>query len=91
MEYRMCSLMLKGRAGKKINLEDLYQKLGDKYLVDYDPEMSNRLVVRLDDASVLFFTSGTVQVFLRKLEKKEETSDEVDRILALLDYSATPT
>ena len=84
VDYRVCSMMLKGRVKKKIVLEELYQKIFQEYCVEYNLEITNRLMVYLSDASVLFFRSGTIQIYLKNPEKKLETIREVNKILGLV-------
>lgn len=81
--------MLKGRVKKKINLEEFYQMLPEKYQVEYNPEVTNRMIVHLPEASILFYASGTIQIYLRNLEKKEETIAEINKIVSLLHPSAS--
>jgi len=56
----------------------------EKYFAEYNPEVTNRLIVHLPTASVLFFTSGTIQIYLKDPEKKEETIDEANRMIGLI-------
>lgn len=90
MDYTLCSMMFKGRVKKRINLENFYKLLDRKYSADYNPEMTNRVIVHLDEASILFFSSGTIQVYLKKPEKKQETIEEINRMLLLIDATHTP-
>lgn len=91
VDYRICSIMLKGRVKKKINLEEFYQILPEKYQVEYNPEVTNRMIVHLPEASILFYASGTIQIYLRNPDKKEETIEEANKIISLLnpDFSAS--
>ena len=91
MNYDVCSIMLKGRVKRKINLDDFYQVLSEKYPVEYNPEVTNRMIVHLPAASVLFFSSGTVQVYLKNPSKKEETLEEANRMISLLDLKIAGT
>ena len=68
--------MLKGRVKRKINLDEFYLLLMDNYSVEYNPEVTNRIIVHLPEASVLFFTSGTIQIYLKNPTKKEETLEK---------------
>jgi len=91
VDYKICSIMLKGRVKKKINLDDFCQILMEKYNVEYNPEMTNRMIVHLKEASILFFTSGTIQIYLKNPKKKEETIEEANKMISLLNpkYSAS--
>jgi len=90
MDYKICSIMLKARVKKKINLEDFYQRIVGHYSAEYNPDITNRVIVHLDQASVLFFTSGTIQVYLKTPEKKEETIREVDHMISLIHPTLKP-
>lgn len=81
MDYKICSMMLRRRLKERINLEMLYPRLLDKYRVEYNPEVTNRMVVHLDEASILFFMSGTIQVYLKNPGKRTEVMREIDRML----------
>ena len=91
MDYKVCSIMLKGRVKKKINLDEFCQILMEEYNVEYNPEMTNRMIVHLPEASVLFFTSGTIQIYLKNPNKKEEIIEEANKMISLLNpkYSAS--
>jgi hypothetical protein len=84
VDYKVCSIMLKGRVKKKINLDEFYQILPEKYQVEYNPEVSNRMIVHLPEASILFFASGTIQIYLRNPKRKEETIAEANRMISLI-------
>ena len=90
MNYTLCSMMLKGRVRKKINLDGLYQKLANYYSVEYNPEVTNRIIVHLREASVLFFTSGTIQIYLKNPKKKAETIREINKMIRLIDATPSP-
>ena len=84
MDYKVCSMMIKGRIQKGINLDSFYPLLLDKYPAEYDPDITNRLIVHLPEASIMFFTSGTIQIYLKNPNKKEETIEEANRMIGLL-------
>ncbi|VVB54974.1 Transcription factor TFIID (or TATA-binding protein, TBP) [uncultured archaeon] len=90
VDYKVCGMMLKGRIKNRINLDKLYQLLNEKYSAEYNPDITNRVIVHLPDASVLFFTSGTIQIYLKDPCKKEETINEANKIIGLInpDFSA---
>lgn len=91
MDYLICSIMLKGRIKQRINLEEFNVLLLEKYKVEYNPEVTNRLIVHLPEASVLFFTSGTIQIFLKNPNRKEETIEETNKMIGLLNPKIVPT
>ena len=70
MDYNICSIMLKGHVKRKINLDEFYLLLMDKYSVEYNPEVTNRMIIHLPEASVLIFTSGTIQNLSQKPRQK---------------------
>jgi len=84
VDYKICSVMLKGRVKKRINLDELCQILYEKYNVEYNPEMTNRMIVHLKEASILFFTSGTIQIYLKDPNMKEETINEANKMIGLI-------
>ena len=90
MDYMLCSMMLKGRVRKKINLDRFYQRLSNHYSVEYNPEVTNRIIVHLNEASILFFTSGTIQIYLKNPEKKAETIGEINKMILLIDAIPSP-
>ena len=81
MDYKICSMMLKGKIRKKINLDEFYRHLSELYTLDYNPDVTNRLIAHFSEASVLFFTSGTIQIYLKKPEKKEEVIERINSML----------
>ena len=89
MDYKVCSMLLTGRIKKRINLDTFYQTLLEEYNVEYNPEVSNRIIVHLCEASVLFFTSGTIQIYLKDPTKKEETIGEANRMIGLMNPDIT--
>jgi len=91
VDYRICSVMLKGKVKKKINLEEFCRKLEEKHFVEYDPELTNRMIVHLNEASILFFGSGTIQIYLKNPKRKEETIIEVNRMLGLIHPNSSAT
>ena len=84
VDYKVCSMMIKGRIRKRINLETFYPLLQERYPAEYDPEITNRVIVHLAEASIMFFASGTIQIYLKDPNKKEETIEEANRMLGLL-------
>jgi len=90
MNYMLCSMMLKGRIRKKIDLDRFYQKLSNHYSAEYNPEVTNRVVVHMEEASILFFASGTIQIYLKNPEKKTETIGEINKMLRLIDATPSP-
>ena len=89
MNYKICSMMLKGKIRKKINLEEFYHHLSGLYILEYNPEVTNRLIAHFKEASVLFFSSGTIQIYLKNPEKKEEIIEKIDVMLGHI-YPVTP-
>ncbi len=81
MDYKICSMMLKGRIRKKINLDEFYRHLSDHYPLDYNPDVTNRLIAHFNESSVLFFTSGTIQIYLKNPEKKDEVIEKINGML----------
>ena len=81
MDYKICSMMLKGKIKKKINLEEFYHHLSELYILDYNPDVTNRIIAHFTEASVLFFSSGTIQIYLKNPEKKEEIIKRIDTMI----------
>ena len=89
MDYKVCSMMITGRIRKRINLDSFYPLLLNKYSAEYNPEVTNRIIVHLREASVMFFTSGTIQIYLKNPNKKEETIEEANRMIGLMNPAIT--
>lgn len=79
--YKVGGMMLLKKFRRKIDLDQLYSKLGQKYDMEYNPEVSNRLVVHIKYASVLVFNSGTIQLYLRDPRKADDVIHSVNEIL----------
>jgi hypothetical protein len=89
MDYKICSMMLKGKIKKKINLEGFYHHLSELYSLEYNPDVTNRLIAHFKEASVLFFSSGTIQIYLKNPEKKDEVIEKIDGMLGHI-YLVSP-